>query len=145
MEAAIESTGPGVPFRACLNHPAVHTDQSCGRCGRPFCGDCLVPIRGQALCGGCKLLMLRDMQRQSTVRDRRADEALSMAAIGVLICGPVLEPLALARAITALQRHRGEREWADRWKAITAVVVASLYLLVILLTFGSILIYSLVR
>lgn len=44
----------GFPGPACLQHPHVPAARTCDRCGGPFCDDCLVPLRGQTLCGACK-------------------------------------------------------------------------------------------
>jgi len=49
MSLDVPQTGP-----ACVQHPHVPAARACDRCGNPYCGDCLVPLRGQMLCGNCK-------------------------------------------------------------------------------------------
>lgn len=48
------STEEGTLGPVCLQHPQVPATRSCERCGGPFCADCLVPLKGQILCGACK-------------------------------------------------------------------------------------------
>jgi hypothetical protein len=42
----------------CTHHPEVAATGICGRCGRGFCPDCLVPLRGQSVCAPCKHIAL---------------------------------------------------------------------------------------
>ena len=51
----------------CTNHPAT-TDafRHCSRCGRPFCADCLIELRGLTLCAVCKSEELLDLRSGAT-------------------------------------------------------------------------------
>src|SRR6185503_20927766 len=47
----------------CANHPAVTEGVlPCSRCGIPYCGDCLVSIRGRQYCARCKGEQLTDIR-----------------------------------------------------------------------------------
>jgi hypothetical protein len=110
----------------CRNHREVATDSLCDDCGQPYCGDCLVPIQGKRLCGLCKAQAVRDLTRRTMTLDRKADEALAVALIG-LLCFPYLfAPLAIIRGVQALRTYRERPHLPGRWKAIAAVWVASL-------------------
>jgi uncharacterized RDD family membrane protein YckC len=45
---------------ACPNHPFTNLTGPCARCGVAYCGDCLVEVREQRVCAGCKTEILRD-------------------------------------------------------------------------------------
>ena len=48
---------------ACTNHPSVTQGiVRCTRCGRPYCPNCVVRLRGFAYCGQCKGEQVRDIQ-----------------------------------------------------------------------------------
>ena len=55
----------------CPNHPEVAAHEECAQCGQPLCDQCLVEIRGQALCGGCKISLVQDLQHQIGVNPAR--------------------------------------------------------------------------
>jgi len=47
----------------CTNHPeTIEGLRHCSRCGRPFCGNCLIELRGLTLCAGCKNEQLLDLR-----------------------------------------------------------------------------------
>src|SRR5262245_11472848 len=47
----------------CVNHPDVNERLvRCTRCGRSFCRDCVVQLRGFYYCGSCKGEHVRDIQ-----------------------------------------------------------------------------------
>lgn len=92
-----------------------------------------MPLQGQWLCGGCKRLNLRDLERRAVVHDRGAHNAFLYAVIGSLFLQFIFQPLALIMGIRALRRHQSERGWPDRWKALTAIVISSLWFLALLI------------
>lgn len=59
MDSSPDPTAWQAPSATCLNHPGVAVGQACNRCRRPFCPDCLVPLRGELLCDACKHATLR--------------------------------------------------------------------------------------
>lgn len=49
--------------RACFNHPQVLDRlESCTRCDRPFCPDCLVELKGCRFCAACKAEVVQDFK-----------------------------------------------------------------------------------
>ena len=47
----------------CTNHPeTIEGLRHCSRCGRPFCVDCLIELRGLTLCGSCKHEQVLDIR-----------------------------------------------------------------------------------
>jgi hypothetical protein len=128
----MESIQPIEPVTrvACINHPQVPAAQPCDQCRRPFCANCLVELQGRQICGACKETVLRDMQRRGTTADRDGHDAMVMSIVGILCFGLILEPMALYKGIKALQRHNQDPSLPDRWKAITAISIASVALLI---------------
>ena len=49
----------------CTNHPEVETQGMCAYCGKPFCKDCLVEIKGRMYCKA-DLGNVLDEAKQST-------------------------------------------------------------------------------
>jgi uncharacterized RDD family membrane protein YckC len=47
---------------ACPNHPTDFQTRRCSRCGRAFCKNCLVLLRGSYFCADCKTEQVRDVQ-----------------------------------------------------------------------------------
>ena len=129
MDAVPTSAPVATPAPQCVNHPHVATAERCARCVRSYCGDCLVPILGQSFCAACKAVSVRNLQRKVAVPDRQAHGALMYSVVGVLLCA-FLHPVAIARAVQALKRHKGDPTWTDRWKAVTAVVISSIMLVI---------------
>src|SRR5271155_3510154 len=47
----------------CTNHPDVLTGlATCTRCGRDFCPDCIITLKGAVVCGGCKGDVVQDVK-----------------------------------------------------------------------------------
>jgi hypothetical protein len=67
----------------CLNHQDTPPQHTCPDCAERFCADCVVSVQGQALCGPCKNLRMRNRQRPPQV-----SVAAIMAPIIALITGP---------------------------------------------------------
>ena len=111
---------------SCLNHAGRPAGHLCDACHLAFCGDCLVPIQGRRLCGPCKAQMARSVQRRRMTIDRKADEALVIAALGILCLPYILGPLAVFRARQALRVYADRPELPGRWKAVAAIAVAVL-------------------
>jgi uncharacterized RDD family membrane protein YckC len=50
----------------CAIHSNVLTELStCSRCGKSFCGDCIITLRGAVVCAGCKGAMVQDVKSGS--------------------------------------------------------------------------------
>jgi hypothetical protein len=82
---------PGTPARpadarrtvvetsSCVNHPGVTTALvSCQRCGRRFCSDCVIALRGAFFCLDCKGEQVRDIQSGTVDRKLRVMECIGM-------------------------------------------------------------------
>src|SRR5579862_3115227 len=47
----------------CMQHPAVLENLNpCSRCGKTYCPDCLVELKGNRFCAACKAEAVKDMQ-----------------------------------------------------------------------------------
>lgn len=51
----------------CANHPEVAEAAACGKCGKRFCMNCLVSLEGAMLCGPCKNVAARKVERGETL------------------------------------------------------------------------------
>jgi len=49
----------------CINHPHAATEETCTRCGRPFCASCLTELLGRRVCGWCRDAALQNRQAQA--------------------------------------------------------------------------------
>ena len=45
----------------CTSHPSIDDAVPCARCGTPYCDHCLVTLRSERVCAGCKNEVLRDV------------------------------------------------------------------------------------
>jgi len=62
---------------SCTNHPAISQGiLRCTRCGRPFCPNCVIRLRGFVYCAGCKGEQVRDIQSGSVTGE------LELATLG---------------------------------------------------------------
>ena len=59
----LSMNAPVAAFVPCPNHPEVSSGLgACGRCGRNYCGDCLVELGGVSTCADCKQERLSDLR-----------------------------------------------------------------------------------
>jgi len=73
----------------CLNHfDAFDGLQHCVRCGRVFCGDCLVMLKGQPYCASCKTEQALDVQ--SGVDPTQAQYATLLRRFGALFVDNII-------------------------------------------------------
>jgi hypothetical protein len=97
----------------------------------PFCANCLVAVRGRKYCSSCKVMAVGDrmpMVEVATVPCAEADEALKYALIGILCFGPILEPLALFKAIQAKKLIAANPVLSGSGKATAALVISCVIL-----------------
>jgi len=74
----------------CRNHPdLVEGLVRCTRCGRLFCRDCVIQLRGFYYCGGCKAEYVRDVQSGT------APGTLDLASVGRRWGGSLIDTMAL--------------------------------------------------
>jgi hypothetical protein len=114
----------------CQNHADTAATGTCAGCAEPFCSSCLVTVRGATYCAGCKSMAVSGLAPQAVAVCSDAKSALGIAFVGLLFCGPIFGPLALAKASSARKQIAanpalGGKGWAD-----AATVVASIVLLI---------------
>lgn len=81
----------GVSTSACSIHPDARARETCGRCGRPACLACAIPIRGEVRCRECVSEELGD-RIDAGSPERPSRRALDLPA-GVLFLAAVLASL----------------------------------------------------
>jgi len=80
-----------VTSTVCAQHPDLAAREACGRCGRPLCLDCAIPVRGEVRCARCVREELGDAvpgtdpSPRSAPRVDPAAAALFLAAVLVSI------------------------------------------------------------
>jgi len=72
----------------CALHPAVLENLNpCSRCGKTFCPDCLVELKGNRFCAACKAEAVKDMQSGVSGTD------LPLATIGRRFAAMIVDGL----------------------------------------------------
>jgi hypothetical protein len=110
----------------CKNHPSVQAVDRCVGCAEPFCGDCLVEIRGQKYCGSCKVLAIQGQQfvvEEATIPCKEAGEALKYAIISLFCFGIVLGPMAISKANNAKKMIALNPRLTGSGKANAAMII----------------------
>ena len=78
----------------CVNHPDVIADLSvCSRCGKEFCGDCVITLQGKTICAGCKGERVQDIKSGSVLED------LDMAGRGARLGSAIIDGLVMMALI----------------------------------------------
>lgn len=111
-------------------HEATAAVAKCDGCRRPFCDNCIVELMGRNLCAECKGRDVRDLQRSSTVTFKEPGEALLWAIVGIFICGIILEPIALAKGISAMNKIKADPQLPGHGTALAAVIISSIFTVV---------------
>lgn len=71
----------------CVNHPEVVAGMTaCSRCGRDFCENCIITLRGQPVCAGCKAEQVQDIKSGAT-------GGLELASRGARLGAAILDSL----------------------------------------------------
>lgn len=137
VEAAPVDAAPG--GEVCFQHEQAAATRTCADCGVGFCEACLVKLQGETLCGPCKNLRLRRLQRPprlsmpavlSTVFALAAapvslcvtGAASESGHAGVTVFGAVLPLTAIVLGAVALPQIERDSRLAGRSLAITGVV-----------------------
>ncbi len=123
----------------CRNHPEVAAADRCAGCMEPFCGNCLVTVRGRRYCGGCKVMALggsagvvagalpaAPVFEAATEPCPEANEALKYALIGLLCFGIILEPIAINKALKARKMIAANPNLTGSGKATAALIIATI-------------------
>lgn len=117
----------------CVNHADIVAADRCGGCSEPFCGDCLVAVGGKRYCGGCKILALQGGQapppaEAMMIPCKDADEALKYALVGIICFGIILEPVAIAKALSAKKQIAADPSLTGEGKAQAALIIGCVML-----------------
>lgn len=112
----------------CQNHPESGATGTCSGCAEPFCASCLVSVRGASYCAGCKSMVVTNLAPQAVAVCSDAKAALGLAFVGLLFCGIVLGPVAIAKASSARKQIEanpslGGKGWADAATVVGIVVI----------------------
>jgi uncharacterized RDD family membrane protein YckC len=108
----------------CRNHPDVVDGLvRCSRCGRLFCRDCVVQLRGFDHCGGCKAEYVRDLQSGT------APGTLDLASIGRRWGGSLIDTMALYALFIPLAMGGGLSMAALGWGAESGEAGAAILVL----------------
>lgn len=113
----------------CRNHPGTAAADRCSSCMEPFCGNCLVTLRGRKFCGSCKVTALGSgmpVVEQATEPCPEAQEALKYALIGIFCFGIILEPIAINKALQAKRMIAANPNLTGEGKANAALVIGIL-------------------
>ena len=111
----------------CTNHPDGFAVARCSGCSEPFCGTCMVNLRGQQYCASCKVMAVPDpaaalADEQPLLKE--AKDAFILSIVGLLCCGFILEPIALYKAIEARKTIQNDPTLGGEDMAIAAIVIS---------------------
>lgn len=119
----------------CKNHADVSAVGQCAGCTEPFCSNCLVEMEGQHYCGSCKFLAIqgRPLPEVVTIPCVEAREALAYAIFGLFCFEIILGPVAILKAIRAKNNIANDPRLTGSGKAIAAIIISVICLLLTLL------------
>ena len=120
----------------CKNHTDRAAVDRCAGCAETFCANCLVPVSGQKFCASCKVMNVKNMPMavELTKPCAEASEAFKYAAIGIVLFGFILGPMAVLKGLAARKMIAENRQLTGSGKANAAIIgglfiaVMSIYL-----------------
>jgi hypothetical protein len=121
----------------CKNHPQVEAVDRCAGCAEPFCGDCLVEVRGQKYCGSCKVLAIQNQPvvvEEATLPCKEASEALTYAIVSLFCFGIILGPIAISKASKARKMIALNPRLTGSGKTTAAMVIGIVAIILWLLS-----------
>jgi hypothetical protein len=124
----------------CKNHPSVQAVDRCTGCAEPFCGDCLVEIRGQKYCASCKVLAIQGQQvvvEEGTMPCQEASDALKYAIVSLFCFGIILGPIAISKAKKAKDMIAMNPRLTGSGKANAAMIIGIVALVLWVVTIFS--------
>jgi predicted small integral membrane protein len=83
---------------------------------------------GHRLCAACKHRYVCELRRRGSNGAGEGQMTLMLALLGLIVCGPVISPLALMRGRALLREHRRDAAWAGRSTALAAVWISAVTL-----------------
>jgi len=110
----------------CKNHPSAPAVDRCAGCAEAFCPDCLVDMHGQKYCGSCKVMAVKGqpvLAEEATIPCKEANEALTMAIIGLFCFGIILGPMAISKASKAKKMIEMNPRLTGSGKATAATII----------------------
>jgi hypothetical protein len=93
----------------CFNHPAVPSQHPCADCGESFCGQCLVTLQEDHLCGPCKNFRLAALQRPPNISGR---------ALASMLVALVSSPVVFCLTLLPLSISPDQPVWSLLWAAV---------------------------
>ena len=111
----------------------------CGGCAEPFCGNCLVDIKGQKYCGSCKVLALQGqpiVTHAVTRTCKEAKDALTTAIVGIFCFAIIVEPMALFTAHKARKAIAADPTLGGSGMVTAATIIAAIRLALELIGFA---------
>jgi aerobic-type carbon monoxide dehydrogenase small subunit (CoxS/CutS family) len=117
----------------CKNHSFAPAVGRCSGCAEAFCGNCLVEVGGQRYCASCKTMALQGQAPMVDIATEPcpdAGQALAFAIVGLFICGIILEPIAISKAMSAKKMIAENPRLTGSGKATAAMVIAIIGLVV---------------
>lgn len=125
--------GPG--FRPCYRHPDRMTGITCQRCGRPICGECMIPASVGFQCPEC-VARARSRERATRTTARRtrpagqgtfaklASQSGTMLLLGLIVIIQAIDTISLGR-VSRLLAYFGQAVLAGEvWRLVTHVLVS---------------------
>lgn len=106
----------------CHAHPGKPAVAACAGCAEPFCGNCLVTIKGKPYCKACKTMTLAP-DVGPTADCVEAGEALKYAIIGIFCFGVILGPVAISKALQAKRMISANPQLTGQGKATAALII----------------------
>lgn len=111
----------------CSQHAGARAVANCTGCAEPFCGNCLVTIRGKSYCAGCKSMAVSP-DAGPKLMCHEANEALKYALVGIICFGIILEPVAISKALKARKMIAANPRLDGGGRATAALIIASIVL-----------------
>jgi hypothetical protein len=93
----------------CFNHPTVASQHPCADCGESFCGQCLVTLQEDHLCGPCKNFRLGVLQRPPNISGR---------ALASMLVALVSSPIVFCLTLLPVTLSPDQPVWLLLWTAI---------------------------
>lgn len=142
---------PPVSESACVNHPGNQAMARCNNCARAICNLCLTPVEGKNFCPQCfELLRARGALESSQRAFNTPSVALGLSIATILLgwaycLGFILGPLSIYFALRSLSEIERRPELPGRKKAIAAIVITAIGLVVTLIFVALIIIGTLMQ